>query len=74
MKNIEELKTKKRNLKKVMFAMIFLVLIMIGAGIYLTIKKGINPFIFLSILFLSIVLIIYTNIQKIKKEIEEYEN
>jgi hypothetical protein len=74
MTNIEELKKKQKTLKSATAVLIGFVIVMSFVSVFLTIKKGIGFFTFLPLFFLSIILINYSNIKKLTKEIELKKN
>jgi len=74
MTNIEELEKEQKTLKLTTGVLIGFVIVMGFGSVFLTIKKGISFFTFLPLFFLSIILMNYSSIKKLTKEIELKKN
>jgi hypothetical protein len=66
---IEELQKRAKTTKAATGALAGILLVQLIVGIYLTFKQGFNVFIVLPVAFLPLIIVNYTNINKIKEEI-----
>jgi cytochrome b561 len=71
--NLEELKKKEKALKTAFIVILSMVVIMLIAGIYLTIVDGPGAILFLPVAFTPIVLTNYMNLKKVRQLIAEKE-
>ncbi len=67
--SIDELKSKEKTLQRSVSILAGVLIVMFITGIFLTIKKGVNVFTMLPVVFLPILIASYSGLKKIKNEI-----
>lgn len=68
--SLEELGLEKKKRGAMVGAYIAIIIMMVGAGIVVTIRKGISIFTFFPLVFFPIFLVIYKGYDDVKKEIK----
>ncbi len=68
---LEELKKKDNTVKKLTAAMAGAVIVLVLAGIFLTIQKGFSVFSIFPVAFLPVFIVMVTGRKKIQEEIEK---
>lgn len=66
----EDLLKEAKNTRFVFGIYLGIVMVMMVSGILSTLKKGINPFTFLPVVFLGVAMMFWSNYDKVKKELK----
>lgn len=66
----EDLLKEAKNTRFVFEIYLGIVMVMMVSGILSTLKKGINPFTFLPVVFLGVAMMFWSNYDKVKKELK----